>query len=243
MKAIKQSVEILNHNEEIAQRNKDLIELAGRTCYKSEMNRKTQFAFLQRLVASGHESVIEHANVSFLIITNRGVSHEFVRHRIASYSQESTRYCNYSKDKFSNSLTFILPQYIEDELKFVTNDLSEYEDYANEDLIGLATSYVASENKVASSAALKYLSWVNSMINVEEEYLTLIEETVIPEWARGILPNDLKTEFVVTMNLREWKHFIQLRAAKEAHPQIREIAKMINKELEKYYPEIFTTIV
>ena len=84
------------------------IEKAGRVCYKSENNISNDSAekFIRNILKRGHESVIEHASITFKIVCDRGVSHEIVRHRIASYSQESTRYCNYSQDKFGNELSF-----------------------------------------------------------------------------------------------------------------------------------------
>ncbi len=91
----------------------EFIERAGRVCYKSECNITPTSAreFIKMILNPDkkHESVIEHAVATFRFITDRGVTHEIVRHRIASYSQESTRYCNYSKDKFGNEITVILP--------------------------------------------------------------------------------------------------------------------------------------
>lgn len=88
-----------------------LLERAGRVCYKSESNIADGSAekLLSNIIKRGHESVIEHFSVTFQIVCDRGVSHEIVRHRLASYSQESTRYCNYSSGKFGNELTFIEP--------------------------------------------------------------------------------------------------------------------------------------
>ena len=87
------------------------IELAGRTCYKSEdkITEDSASQFVKKIIESGHHSVIEHINLSVKFICDRGVTHELVRHRLASYSQESTRYCNYSKGKFGSELTFIKP--------------------------------------------------------------------------------------------------------------------------------------
>ena len=87
------------------------IEAAGRICYKSEENITDGSAeiFVRSILKNGHESVIEHEKISVRVVCDRGVSHEIVRHRIASYSQESTRYCNYSKEKFGKELTFIKP--------------------------------------------------------------------------------------------------------------------------------------
>ena len=109
MKIIEPSVELVNKidGEEIMRH----IELAGRVCYKSESRISDSSAekFIANIVKSGHESVIEHVSLTFKIICDRGVTHEIVRHRLASYSQESSRYCDYSNDKFGGELTFIKP--------------------------------------------------------------------------------------------------------------------------------------
>lgn len=88
-----------------------MIEKAGRTCYKSEdkITETSSGDFVKRMTKFGHHSMLEHASASFRIITDRGISHEIVRHRLASYAQESTRYCNYSKNKFGNECSFIEP--------------------------------------------------------------------------------------------------------------------------------------
>jgi len=108
MKIIEPSFEILQFPEDIS-----ILEIAGRTCYKSEVSKTKEQSnkFIKRIVDNGHESVIEHCSATVKIICDRGVSHELVRHRIASYSQESTRYCNYSQDKFDNEITFIRPSF------------------------------------------------------------------------------------------------------------------------------------
>lgn len=107
MKIVQQSVEL----EFITPNAEQLIERAGRTCYKSEnkITEESAGEFIKMLLGRGHESVIEHAYASFRVVCDRGVSHEFVRHRLFSYSQESTRYCNYSKAKYGNEITVIKP--------------------------------------------------------------------------------------------------------------------------------------
>ena len=112
MKIVEHSVELLW----ITPNPLQTIEAAGRTCYKSEDKITPDSAekFCNMIYQRGHESVVEHACASFRIVCDRGVSHEIVRHRIASYSQESTRYCNYSKDKFGNEITVIQPPGIGD---------------------------------------------------------------------------------------------------------------------------------
>ena len=183
------------------------LERIGRTCYKSEGNIKEDSAekFVKNIMNRNHMSVIEHESISVRIICDRGVTHEIVRHRIASYSQESTRYCNYSNDKFGNELTFIKPCFFDEGLE-------------------------------------GYEIWEKSMQNIENEYMELIEVGAKPQEARSILPNSLKTEIVMTMNLREWRHFFKLRCDKAAHPQTREIANMILKEFKVRIPVIFDDI-
>jgi thymidylate synthase (FAD) len=178
------------------------IENVGRTCYKSE-NKITKFSatgFVQRMRKSGHHAMLEHASASFRIITDRGISHEIVRHRIASYAQESTRYCNYSKDKFGNECSFILPP-----------------------------------DMTAQQNAL----WTIACIRAEQIYFDMLIEDCLPQIARSVLPNCLKTEIVMTANFREWRHFITLRLSKAAHPQIRPIARQICNILFNYAPSIF----
>ena len=191
-----------------AQRMMRTIERAGRTCYKSEHNIGDGSAekFIANIIKRGHESVIEHEKITVRFICDRGVTHEIVRHRMASYSQESTRYCNYTNDKFGNELTFIRPCFW---------------DESTED------------------GKAKMELWKKSMQNIENEYNELIAMGAKPEEARSILPNSLKTEIVVTMNLRSWRHFFKLRTAQAAHPQIRQIACALLDELKVKLPVIF----
>lgn len=135
-------------------------------------------------------------------ICDRGVSHELVRHRVASFSQESTRFCNYAKNRFDNQLTFIIPNWIEDieEGEYVAHAMYHH---AQEDV-----------DK----------QWYDVCMNAEFVYMDLIRGGWKPQQARAILPNSLKTEIAITMNLKQWKHFFKLRCAKDAHPQMRELA-------------------
>jgi len=184
------------------------IENFGRVCYKSESNITATSAgvFIAGIIKNGHESVIEHEKITVKIICDRGISHEIVRHRIASYSQESTRYCNYSNDKFGNELTFIKPTFWDE-------------------------------------TSVEYKIWREEMQRIENSYLKLISLNVPPEQARSVLPNSLKTEIVVTMNLREWRHFFKLRTSKRAHPQMREISIPLLNEMKRLLPPVFEDIV
>ena len=205
MNIIPPSFELLDRVDGTALLQK--IELAGRVCYKSEAKITSDSAagFVRRILENGHESVLEHEKLTARIVCDRGVSHEIVRHRIASYSQESTRYCNYSLDKFQNELTFIRP--------FFWNDDPE-----------------------------KFRVWEEAMAAVERAYLTLLDLGATAQEARAVLPNSLKTELVMTMDLREWRHFFRLRAAAAAHPQMREVAVPMLRAFREAVPVIFDDI-
>lgn len=195
-----------------------LIEDAGRTCYKSKPGQYTAGPFVERMVKSGHHSVIEHANATVRIITNRGVTHELVRHRLASYSQESTRYCNYGSDH----VTFIRPH------KCAESVLGTWDPMDN----------LWNQNEYETPE----LIWLVAMHRAEKYYKSLLGAGWKPEDARGVLPNDLKTEIVVTANMREWRHIFKLRGSKAAHPQIRELALEMLEAFWIIWPELFRDI-
>ena len=262
MKLINSSVEVIEPTGYTLQDIYRQIELAGRTCYKSEDNMTDTSAkdFVNRMVASKHYAMLEHGavylrympaeinmrpeltylnnpltkycvnkfsitnldsgevyvttNYRVLVennwlddlqylceptefhskrimtrfICDRGVSHELVRHRVFSFAQESTRYCNYSKDKFGKELTFIKPSWWKEE-----------------------------DNEVATL-------YIQPWRNIESCYLTLIENGIKPQDARAILPNALKTEVVMTGFESDWDHFFELRCAKAAHPDMQKLA-------------------
>lgn len=208
---IRPSHEILNCNADPV-----LIERAGRTCYKSEarITEDSSLKFLSTILRNGHESVIEHSSVTVKIICDRGVTHEIVRHRLASYSQESTRYCNYA-----GGVTFVIPPWI---------DIEPGEYYARD----YAKFYVVPGLK----------NWFYIMHQAEAEYKSLLAAGWTPQQARTVLPNSLKTEIVMTANLREWRHFFKLRTSAAAHPQMREIAVPMLAEFKARIPVIFDGI-
>lgn len=284
MNLIKPKFEILEQQPGIDGIYK-MIELAGRTCYRSEdkITLDSATAFVDRMIKSGHGAMLEHGTVYLEVpcyesnftddiveryITNkysivrdkygittsifqfdstayittnlrvlvengwtddlkyicepteyhekritvrficdRGVSHEFVRHRVFSFAQESTRYCNYSKDKFGNELTFIQPCYLNEA------ELAQYGPY-----------HLVSRNKSPESI------FICSLNNAEKDYLTLIESGWKAQEARAVLPNALKTELVMTGFVTDWKHFFKLRDAGSAHPQAQELAKPLHEE-------------
>lgn len=220
MKIIKPSFQILTEID--GPKILKALELAGRTCYKSEDKICDDSAkkFVSMLIKNGHEAMIEHFSVTVKVVCDRGVTHEIVRHRLASYAQESTRYCNYSKDKFGNQIAFIQPCWFEDDITGIyNNNLYEY-----------ATYMEAGEDVKA---------WMLSMQFAEDTYRDLIGSGWSPQQARSVLPNSLKTEIVITMNLREWRHFFKLRTAPTAHPQMQEIAKPILEAFLERIPVVF----
>lgn len=233
MKLIKPSYEILTKidGEKILKN----IERAGRTCYKSEdrITKDSAKKFVVSILKSGHESVIEHESISVRIICDRGVTHEIVRHRLASYSQESTRYCNYSKDKFDNQITFIIPNWLHDGDGMKDVEISPSGDHM---------SVVREISKYIHSATSPEYIWLLAMYGVETYYNKLISSGWSPQQARSVLPNSLKTEIVMTCNVREWRHFFKLRTANVAHPQMREIACPMLDEFKQKIPVIFDDI-
>ena len=277
MKLINSSVEVIEPTGYTLQDIYEQIELAGRTCYKSEDNMTDTSAkdFVNRMVASKHYAMLEHGtvylkftdnavrtmiidhikcdeylyddytynkysdinsrsnvgNTDWYVTTNyrvlvennwlddlqylcepteyhekrttvrficdRGVSHELVRHRVFSFAQESTRYCNYSKDKFGKELTFIKPSWWKEE-----------------------------DNEVATL-------YIQPWRNIENCYLTLIENGIKPQDARAILPNALKTEVVMTGFESDWDHFFELRCAKAAHPDMQKLANELKEQFHE----------
>lgn len=277
MKLIKPSVEIIKQEEYDLNHIFKFIELAGRTCYKSEdkITEDSAKEFVERMIKSGHGAMLEHGTVyltiptfytqdvgilkyelnpyskvvtirdytyittnyrvlvehdwlsdlKFLSVRNsvhkkrttvkficdRGVSHEFVRHRVFSFAQESTRYCNYTKNKFNNELTFIIPCWIK--------DLEEDNYYAR-------CQYHNAKNDPSKE-------WFNACIDSESFYIYLINEGWKPQEARTILPNSLKTELIMTGFDSDWQNFFKLRCAPNAHPQAKELADMLKDKFNK----------
>lgn len=206
MKIIDPSFEILQISEgELILKH---LEKAARTCYKSEnkITDDSAHGLLKGLLKSGHQSVFEHAVISVRIICDRGITHEIVRHRLSSFSQESTRYANYSKEKFGKEITVIKPFFWPEK-------------------------------------ADQYKVWQAAMEEAEKAYLKLIKLGSSAQEARSVLPNSLKTEIIVTANLRQWRHILDLRCSKASHPQIRQIMLPMLKEFGKRIPVVFDDLV
>lgn len=202
MEFVDQSFEIIDPIDGVAIAKK--IERCGKVCYKAEHNitDDSYARFLRMIIKNQHESVLEHVSITVKAYTDRGITHEIVRHRVASYSQESTRYCNYCDERFGDKnkkrIKAILPKSIENDGRVI------------------------------------YL-----MDQIEDLYNALIDEGIKPQDARDILPTCLKSEIVMTYNLREWRWFFIKRCEFDAHPKIRKLACGILSEFYSRIPVIF----
>lgn len=202
MQIVEAGYEILDtlNGEEILKK----IERVARVCYKSEdkITEGSAEKMVRALIKRNHLAMLEHFSFSVKFVVDRGISHEIVRHRVASFAQESTRYCNYGK---SGAVAFIKPCYL-----------------------GYDTT--------------PFDNWVDSCMRAERDYLDMLDNGYTPQEARAVLPISLKTEVVMTANLREWRHFFSLRACGSTgkpHPQMLEVAVPLLTELRERVPVVF----
>lgn len=251
MRIIEQSHEIL-HMDSL-----EHIEQAGRTCYKSEdkigctveawrdCQRKSPKdmvtpcvdtrcmwhsanKFVQGIIKRGHEAMIEHGSATVKFITNRGVTHELVRHRLCAFGQESTRYVNYG-DK---EMEFIRPVWIDPDY------FDQFGREHDESLLHELADRVGS----GEGWPMPLEMWTRACVNAEAEYNRLLNEGWHPEQAREVLPNALKTEIVVTANYREWRHIFKLRAlgtTGKPHPQMQALMLPVLREFQERMPALF----
>ena len=221
MKTIKACYEILTPISDGGIKELQHIERIGRVCYRSEDrisdDGESAKKFVSMLIKNGHEAKIEHSSLSIKFTVDRGVSHELVRHRIASFAQESTRYCNYSKGKFGGKCSFI--------------DLRPGIELDNK-----------CGNMTAGEVGLLMREWLSAMEDAEKHYFKLLELGATPQIARSVLPNSTKTEITISANYREWRNFFKLRIPKSAHPQMREVTIPLLDELKGKLPVIFDDI-
>ena len=186
------------------------IEIIARTCYKSEgkITEDSAGKMVSRLIKNGHEAMLEHCSVTVKFVCDRGISHELVRHRLASFAQESTRYCNYANEDFGSEITFIKPFFLEEGTE-------------------------------------SWNAWLTAMQTAESCYFKMLDFGCSAQQARSVLPNSLKTEVIMTCNLREWRHFFKLRAAGTTgapHPQMLELTVPLLLKLKEVIPIIFDDI-
>jgi thymidylate synthase (FAD) len=218
MKIIEPYYQILPDISEGGIKELQFIEKAARTCYKSEdkitQDGESAKRLVKQLIQSGHEAMLEHSSLSVKFVVDRGISHEIVRHRLFSFAQVSQRYCNYSKDKFGNEITFIKPPFYRPE--------DDNWDKIQEHYWGT--------------------DWYWLCKTAEESYFRMLANGASPQMARSVLPNSTATELVVTGNYREWRHFLKLRTDAAAHPQMREVTIPLLKELQRRIPIVFDDI-
>lgn len=200
-------------------RELERIEHAARTCYRSEPSGSFEITkkFIAKLISSGHEAMLEHGGMTVKFTVDRGVSHELVRHRTASFAQESTRYCNYSAGRFGSNVEFI--------------DLKG----------GIEWSNVI--KNVPESRIVDILDeWTRAMEDAEKHYMAMIDLGATAQIARSVLPNSTKTTVIITANWREWRHIFSLRCAPDAHPQMREVMCPLLLEMKSKIPVLFDDI-
>ena len=221
MNLLKAGFEILTPISEGGIEELKHIEKIGRVCYKSEGNitedGESAKKFVKMLINRGHEAMIEHSSLSVKFVVDRGISHELVRHRIASFAQESTRYVNYSLDKFGNEINVI--------------DIRNGIIFDNK-----------MKNMDAKTIELIINEWLLAMEDAEKHYMKMIELGATPQIARSVLPNSTKTEITITANYREWRNLFKLRVPNTAHPSMREVTIPLLKELQNKLPIIFDDI-
>jgi len=204
MNVIEPRVEVLFFKAENGMSPEECIEAAGRTCYQSTHRVEAGSApgFVRMVRRRGHHAMLEFGYAMARITADRGLTHELVRHRLASYAQESTRYCNYGKDKFGSEITVIKQHGIDE-------------------------------------GTDEYNAWREAMSNAEKSYLALLGLGVKPEHARSVLPIGLKSEIVISANLREWRHIFKMRCDSHAHPIIRGIMLTVFRQFYERIPSLY----
>ncbi len=214
MKVVDQTHEILSLPENCL----ETLEKAGRTCYKSEgkIGPDSAEKFVDMLVRHGHHAMIEFGDIIVKLVTNRGVTHELVRHRHCSFAQESTRYV-----KYDGEMAFITPLWSDPRVP---------------------GSWLK-KTPIPDDLPPGDQIWIQSMLQAETDYKSLLKAGWKAQAAREILPNSLKTEIVVKANIREWRHIFSLRCAKASHPQMVGLMRPLLEEIKGKVPVVFDDLV
>ena len=214
MNIVQPSFQIMKYDKQAL----SFLEKIGRICYKSEDKIKKGSAekFIENIIHRDHTAMVEHSSITVKFIHNRGFSHELVRHRLSSFAQESTRYVDYNKDKYKKELTFIAPYWEKGEF--------------------------LKKEQMQANILHAYDLWYGTMWEIEKTYKEMKDLGTDTDAVRGILPNDIKTEIVITANFREWRKILSLRTAKVAHPDMRRVMIPLLQELKKNIPVIFNDI-
>jgi thymidylate synthase (FAD) len=248
IRIIRPSFEVWTPKDEL-DRSLRMIERAGKKSHLSETGDAEQF--VSKLLSWGHESVLEHRVVTVLIVCDRTCSHQLVRHRIAAYTQESQRYCDYSHGKFDGVLKAILPMEMWDIEEdwggpFITSfnncEISHFDIHWRGENILLVGKTVLGEEVVQYVDPLDgqaFRIWAEGVTDDYERYLRLVGMKKKPEDARTLLPGAAKTEVVTTYNLREWRHVFKMRCSKHAQDEIRGIMTNLLGFLSRHIPVVF----
>jgi thymidylate synthase (FAD) len=203
MKLIEPRVRVESYDSRKIMKN---LERACRTCYRSEdlITEESYKTLLKNCINRGHESILEHEKITIRMTCDVGVYKDLTRHRFASFSIESTRYCNYGKDKFDNEINFIRPLFADESDKFNI--------------------------------------WKDTMQTIEDAYMKMVAAGYKPDEMRMILPHSVAAEVTMTANIREWKHILDLRTKKMAHPAVQQVMIPLLLNFKKNMPEIFGDI-
>lgn len=218
MKIINPKIEVEKYDGVKIMKN---IERACRTCYRSE-NLITEDSYkrlLTNCLNRGHESVLEHEKITVRMVCDIGVYKELSRHRFGSFSIESSRYCAYNKDKFGNEIKFIRPVWYTSSWK-------------------IAQEY----NEPITEEEQKSYEWYECMEEIEQHYLKMSELGCTPDEMRMMLPHSTAAEVTMTANIREWRHILDLRTKKMAHPSVRQILIPLLLKFKADMPELFGDI-
>lgn len=225
------------------------IEYAARVSHRSEdaMTENSTKRFLEAVVIKhGDWSVVEHVSASVEMLVDRGITHEIVRHRIASYTQESTRFVNYVK-KMPPSFIYPIPE-VKCEQCLSGDEPYYYEPHERDstnDIEGMDKGWYHRVDRPAQCHSIPCPingAWRNSINQAETYYKVLLNDGWRPQEARSVFPNALASKIIVTMNLRSWRHFFLMRTTKEAHPQMRQISIPLLQEFKKLVPVLFDDI-
>ena len=194
------------------------LERACRTCYRSEnlITPESYKTLLKNCINRGHESILEHEKITIRMVCDIGVYKDLTRHRFGSFSIESTRYCNYGKDKFENEIKFIKPVF------YVDTWMGKNDELTTEECISL--------------------HWYETMGHIEEAYMLMSEDKATPDQMRMILPHSTAAEVTMTANIREWRHILDLRTKKMTHPSIRQLLIPLLLKFQYTMPELFGEI-
>jgi len=251
LRIVSPSIEVIFHLPE-GYTPEQFLESAGRTCYKSEdhITEESADKFIGMLANRGHWAMLEHAVASARLVCDRGVTHELVRHRLASFAQESTRYCDYSEEKFGATIAVITPEGMddgsngslakftdpEDYLPILVRDVEEVLEALHKGQVRRAECMLKGLKDIAMDETGV---WAQAMRWANQSYQKMRVTGSPAQRARHVLPIGVKSEIVITANLREWQHIFQLRCAKTAHPHIRGLMLQALEVFAKKIPAMF----